>query len=778
MSALALMARVRREDAVPLAWAGGAKDDRAVPFGSALAPVIVSWLTGRPVRRVPFISPLPRLVAGGTIGQNITGGDPVFWGTGCARTCTPPDGKRRRFSADAETRRHLAACRGPFSAALLSGGAMLDARLPALGDPLTLLPEFYHPRRAPRHELGVVLSVEETDATPINAPNGFVPGPVSGLTRYALEPTGGEGVRIIPSTVAPTLADLRGHLDAILACKRIVSTCSDALAIAESYGIPCLAIAEGGPPGLTTLEPAMDGPLDLRVADLYAGLGRSATQVWRQPRTHRMPWPALIAAIDHAWQPAEIDTKALADALPIDLRVATPGLGASIWDHPVLADLCLAEDLTAMRQRERQSAEAVAAAAKSMDALRLPIACDPGQAAAAPSLRLIKCEGDAIRRRSKASISKSALEAATSSVTKARSSTKARGKEARRSGTRIAQSAGSGAAVVEAGASAKIAQPLAIPLCWAAGSRTDGFANLGDALSAVVVAGISGLPVRHLAAQGRRERLAAVGTIGHSLAGGHVHLWGTGLDQSLSPTGKEGGWSAPPDTRFSVHATRGPETAEALRREGIAAPEIFGDPVYLLPKLFPMDPADRQFDLGIVLHLSELDERTPAGGPEPAFRRYSVPPSLAKSVRVINMYADASMPAFRSKIAEIASCRRILSTSLHGLVIADAYGIPSAWFSFFGRGLRRIDLLDGESKIDHRMRDLYGGLGFYEVPVYATPRHEPTDFDDAIRALDEEVRPSGFDAKPLLTAFPGPIAVDPDAKVWPLPTEELEGVIL
>ena len=39
---------------------------------------------------------------------------------------------------------------------------------------------------------------------------------------------------------------------------------------------------------------------------------------------------------------------------------------------------------------------------------------------------------------------------------------------------------------------------------------------------------------------------------------------------------------------------------------------------------------------------------------------------------------DVSRQA-RSVVRDISSCDRIITTSLHGLIIADAYGIPAAW---------------------------------------------------------------------------------------------------
>ena len=45
-------------------------------------------------------------------------------------------------------------------------------------------------------------------------------------------------------------------------------------------------------------------------------------------------------------------------------------------------------------------------------------------------------------------------------------------------------------------------------------------------------------------------------------------------------------------------------------------------------------------------------------------------------VTVINVRRHPS-----AVIRDIASCGAILSSSLHGLVVADSYGIPAAWTS-------------------------------------------------------------------------------------------------
>src|SRR5699024_1824265 len=44
-------------------------------------------------------------------------------------------------------------------------------------------------------------------------------------------------------------------------------------------------------------------------------------------------------------------------------------------------------------------------------------------------------------------------------------------------------------------------------------------------------------------------------------------------------------------------------------------------------------------------------------------------------VRVIDLETDS----IEDTLDAITSCERIISTSLHGLILADAYGIPNAW---------------------------------------------------------------------------------------------------
>jgi len=302
--------------------------------------------------------------------------------------------------------------------------------------------------------------------------------------------------------------------------------------------------------------------------------------------------------------------------------------------------------------------------------------------------------------------------------------------------------------------------------------------NVGDALSAIIVGAMANLTVRHADLDAPSVRMAAVGTIGHGMRNGVVHFWGSGLDERINVLARGTPYTLPPDTAFRVHAMRGPFSAGALRRYGVAAPKVYGDPVYFLPRLMPMDHVDKTFELGVVLHLTELDRPAPEGRPKAEYARYAISPNLKASVRLITMYAEDSLEAIEAKVQEICSCKAVLSTSLHGVVIADAYGIPATWFNYHRDGLHWLDAMDEDEPIDHRFRDLYAGVGRPVFPAFGVPRGQCTDWEVAIRAVQDHVEPTGFDGSGLYDAFPGPLAVSFWSRRWPLRSAMWHGVRL
>lgn len=200
-----------------------------------------------------------------------------------------------------------------------------------------------------------------------------------------------------------------------------------------------------------------------------------------------------------------------------------------------------------------------------------------------------------------------------------------------------------------------------------------------------------------------RHRLLTVGSI-VNIAGreGDV-VWGSGIHGNHLPLSK-----ALPT--FDVRAVRGPRTAGVLRESGNLVPDVFGDPALLIPHLWT------DAELGI--------QRRSEG-----------------TVVVPNYYDLAGAPTnslnprgdLLERVRLIASAERVHASSLHGIVIAEAYGVPAV-------------LVASTSERPFKYEDYYGGTG-RGLPPIANGWRSAAD-----------TRPGDpieqWDHRPLLDAFP------------------------
>lgn len=142
------------------------------------------------------------------------------------------------------------------------------------------------------------------------------------------------------------------------------------------------------------------------------------------------------------------------------------------------------------------------------------------------------------------------------------------------------------------------------------------------------------------------KTLLAVGSI-ISWGTKNSEIWGSGFMNEYE-TFKGG----------KIHAVRGKYTKEKLTQSGFNCPDVYGDPALLLPLIVP--PAEKKEDIGIIPHWKET--------------KY-FQSNFANKFKVI----DLNTNNIHEIIAQITSCQKILSTSLHGIIVAHAYGIPALW---------------------------------------------------------------------------------------------------
>ena len=206
-----------------------------------------------------------------------------------------------------------------------------------------------------------------------------------------------------------------------------------------------------------------------------------------------------------------------------------------------------------------------------------------------------------------------------------------------------------------------------INLFW---QRKDG--NFGDELSPYIVSKISGQKIKFSNSPSQSQTVyMAVGSILHHLGKGMrwCEIWGSGLmdgnHKLLNPK--------------KIHAVRGPLTRQFLIRQGINCPDIYGDPALLLPQLFN-PKVEKKYEFGIVPHF--IDQKN-----EWIKKQRSRDDTL-----IINVYNPVE-----KVIKDILSCKMIFSSSLHGLIVADAYRIPSLWIKLSnkikGKGFKFRDYL-------------------------------------------------------------------------------------
>ena len=244
-----------------------------------------------------------------------------------------------------------------------------------------------------------------------------------------------------------------------------------------------------------------------------------------------------------------------------------------------------------------------------------------------------------------------------------------------------------------------------IPLQWCRGM------NWGDALSPVLVKALSGRNVVHTEAL-HQHRILAIGSI-LGAANLRSEVWGSGFIRAGEKV-----ISAPK----AIYAVRGPLTRKMLVDQGINCPEIYGDPALLLPKIFDPD-VSVEYELGVIPHYIDKNREF--------IRRCRLDPNIL----VIDIE-----DGIESFVKAVKSCEMIASSSLHGLICADAYERPNVW----------IQLSDDVEGGAFKFQDYRSSVGASVMdPVRVTDEVVP-----AVVSRRVELVPLEIDLGALLLACP------------------------
>lgn len=195
--------------------------------------------------------------------------------------------------------------------------------------------------------------------------------------------------------------------------------------------------------------------------------------------------------------------------------------------------------------------------------------------------------------------------------------------------------------------------------------------NFGDWVGPYIFQRLTGkLPLHSMPSRSSRQTIffAAGSIMKVPTVSDQAIIWGSGI---LSKT------DVFPKPR-QIHAVRGPYTQRRCSELGYQCPSVYGDPAILLPDFFtPTAVNDRR--IGIIPHFADYQR---------AQQIYS-----GDSETVI---IDVTQP-IEKVIEAICSCSATVSSSLHGLIVSHAYGVPSGWVEFSnnlaGDGIKFMDYL-------------------------------------------------------------------------------------
>ncbi|MDX9706332.1 MAG: polysaccharide pyruvyl transferase family protein [Azospira sp.] len=237
-----------------------------------------------------------------------------------------------------------------------------------------------------------------------------------------------------------------------------------------------------------------------------------------------------------------------------------------------------------------------------------------------------------------------------------------------------------------------------IKLYWWRGEGADDPArrNFGDWLSPLLVEMLARRPV--VFAPVERADMLAIGTIlkkerkaRRFFLPRRLHIWGSGMGE--------------PSERFSgrhyYHAVRGQLTRERIEPPPQNEPAL-GDPGLLVREYWGSRPLPtKTCALGVIPHFIDRDD--------PAVSRLlSIP-----GARLINVFAPID-----EILTDVRRCHHVVSSSMHGLIVSDAFGIPN----------RRL-ALSGRIKSSAKFADYYSAFGMQEPPLLegasVTGREDP-----------------------------------------------------
>jgi len=173
--------------------------------------------------------------------------------------------------------------------------------------------------------------------------------------------------------------------------------------------------------------------------------------------------------------------------------------------------------------------------------------------------------------------------------------------------------------------------------------------NIGDLLTPWLIEKITGQTPIYMPYDVKCPKYMVSGSILNH-ATDYTIVWGAGFANSQDCLSKG----------VDVRAVRGPVTAQRIKFQAGVDCQVWGDPALLMPDLYKPQ-VEKKYKVGICPHYAHQREVIDwfAG---------------REDIKFINVFSTPEQ-----FVIDVLECETILSSSLHGLIIAHAYGVPAQW---------------------------------------------------------------------------------------------------
>lgn len=155
--------------------------------------------------------------------------------------------------------------------------------------------------------------------------------------------------------------------------------------------------------------------------------------------------------------------------------------------------------------------------------------------------------------------------------------------------------------------------------------------------------------------------------------------------------------------KYDIRCLRGPETRKLLIPiYGDTLPEKYGDPAVLMPMIYSGNAGKKIYPISLIAHYDS--------------KYYNVSDVAKRGIHCI----DVLTTDYKNFIDEILKSELVISSSLHGIILAESYGIPV------------VPMIDYQSTDRLKYDDWYGSTK-RNVKMYAA------SLDEAIKRKESPV---------------------------------------